>query len=166
MIYYQKPLRLDINRTLKRREGGVFSFLFPRKSANVFQNNLTCSGCFSVITISSNTQSKCVCELLYNSQVISLSQKKVVEQLRKELLVKQEPELKPQTFPATADGKTVLLTAACPPSQPPTGPPHNQGAPQVPLYAPITAQFLDKRLERLYTRRLFAVEYLPTTSET
>ncbi|KAI2648530.1 PHD finger protein 21A [Labeo rohita] len=60
----------------------------------------------------------------------SLSQKKVVEQLRKELLVKQEPDLKPQTLPATADGKTVLLTPACPPSQPPTGPPHNQGAPQ------------------------------------
>ncbi|KAL0155936.1 hypothetical protein M9458_050199, partial [Cirrhinus mrigala] len=56
--------------------------------------------------------------------------KKVVEQLRKELLVKQEPDLKPQTLPATADGKTVLLTPACPPSQPPTGPPHNQGAPQ------------------------------------
>ncbi|XP_042608522.1 PHD finger protein 21A-like isoform X4 [Cyprinus carpio] len=33
-------------------------------------------------------------------------------------------------LPATADGKTVLLTPACPPSQPPTGPPHNQGAPQ------------------------------------
>ncbi|XDV53282.1 hypothetical protein PO909_021834, partial [Leuciscus waleckii] len=96
----------------------------------VFQNNLTCSGCFSVITISSNTQSKCECEWLYNFPVISLSQKKVVEQLRKELLVKQEPELKPQTFPATADGKTVLLTPACSPSQPPTGPPHNQGAPQ------------------------------------
>ncbi|KAG1928947.1 PHD finger protein 21A [Pimephales promelas] len=61
---------------------------------------------------------------------LSEKQKKVVEQLRKELLVKQEPELKPQSFPATADGKTVLLTPACPPSQPPTGPPHNQGVTQ------------------------------------
>ncbi|XP_077066356.1 PHD finger protein 21A isoform X5 [Siphateles boraxobius] len=69
-------------------------------------------------------------ELQAKITALSEKQKKVVEQLRKELLVKQEPELKPQTFPATADGKTVLLTAACPPSQPPTGPPHNQGAPQ------------------------------------
>ncbi|XP_056095143.1 PHD finger protein 21A isoform X5 [Rhinichthys klamathensis goyatoka] len=69
-------------------------------------------------------------ELQAKITALSEKQKKVVEQLRKELLVKQEPELKPQTFPATADGKTVLLTPACPPSQPPTGPPHNQGAPQ------------------------------------
>ncbi|XP_073798881.1 PHD finger protein 21A isoform X10 [Danio rerio] len=61
---------------------------------------------------------------------IQVHQKKVVEQLRKELLVKQEPDLKPQTFAATTDGKTVLLTAACPASQPLSGPPHNQGAPQ------------------------------------
>lgn len=164
MIYYQKLLRLDINRTLKRR--GLFIFISKKKCVCVFQNNLTCSGCVSVITISSNTQSKCECEWLYNFPVISLSQKKVVEQLRKELLVKQEPELKPQTFPATADGKTVLLTPACSPSQPPTGPPHNQGAPQVPLYTPNTNQFLDTRVERLYTQRQFAVEYLPTTDET
>lgn len=149
MIYYQKLLRLDINRTLKRRgEGGVvFSFLFPRKGAYV---------CFRTIleqnTISSNTQSKCECEWLYNFPVISLSQKKVVEQLRKELLVKQEPELKPQTFPATADGKTVLLTPACSPSQPPTGPPHNQGAPQVPLYTPNTTQFLDMCRTTLHSK--------------
>ncbi|XP_058622693.1 PHD finger protein 21A isoform X6 [Onychostoma macrolepis] len=69
-------------------------------------------------------------ELQAKITALSEKQKKVVEQLRKELLVKQEPDLKPQTLPATADGKTVLLTPACPPSQPPTGPPHNQGAPQ------------------------------------
>ncbi|XP_048013815.1 PHD finger protein 21A isoform X6 [Megalobrama amblycephala] len=69
-------------------------------------------------------------ELQAKITALSEKQKKVVEQLRKELLVKQEPELKPQTLPATADGKTVLLTPACPPSQLPTGPPHNQGAPQ------------------------------------
>ncbi|XP_067293123.1 PHD finger protein 21A isoform X4 [Pseudorasbora parva] len=69
-------------------------------------------------------------ELQAKITALSEKQKKVVEQLRKELLVKQEPELKPQTFQAMADGKTVLLTPACPPSQPPIGPPHNQGAPQ------------------------------------
>uniref|UniRef100_A0A9R1SDD3 PHD finger protein 21Ab n=3 Tax=Cyprinus carpio TaxID=7962 RepID=A0A9R1SDD3_CYPCA len=69
-------------------------------------------------------------ELQAKITALSEKQKKVVEQLRKELLVKQEPDLKPQMLPATADGKTVLLTPACPPSQPPTGPPHNQGAPQ------------------------------------
>ncbi|XP_016322205.1 PHD finger protein 21A-like [Sinocyclocheilus anshuiensis] len=69
-------------------------------------------------------------ELQAKITALSEKQKKVVEQLRKELLVKQEPDLKPQTLPATADGKTVLLMPACPPSQPPTGPPHNQGAPQ------------------------------------
>ncbi|XP_077066355.1 PHD finger protein 21A isoform X4 [Siphateles boraxobius] len=82
-------------------------------------------------------------ELQAKITALSEKQKKVVEQLRKELLVKQEPELKPQTFPATADGKTVLLTAACPPSQPPTGPPHNQGAPQTLTMTPvITAKTL------------------------
>ncbi|XP_026059033.1 PHD finger protein 21A isoform X5 [Carassius auratus] len=69
-------------------------------------------------------------ELQAKITALSEKQKKVVEQLRKELLVKQEPDLKPQTLPAIADGKTVLLTPACPPSQPPTGPPHNQGPPQ------------------------------------
>ncbi|XP_073688196.1 PHD finger protein 21A isoform X2 [Garra rufa] len=69
-------------------------------------------------------------ELQAKITALSEKQKKVVEQLRKELLVKQEPDLKPQTLPATADGKTVLLTPACPPSQLPTGPPHNQGVPQ------------------------------------
>ncbi|XP_016111346.1 PHD finger protein 21A isoform X5 [Sinocyclocheilus grahami] len=69
-------------------------------------------------------------ELQAKITALSEKQKKVVEQLRKELLVKQEPDLKLQTLPATADGKTVLLTPACPPSQLPTGPPHNQGAPQ------------------------------------
>ncbi|XP_056095139.1 PHD finger protein 21A isoform X2 [Rhinichthys klamathensis goyatoka] len=82
-------------------------------------------------------------ELQAKITALSEKQKKVVEQLRKELLVKQEPELKPQTFPATADGKTVLLTPACPPSQPPTGPPHNQGAPQTLTMTPvITAKTL------------------------
>ncbi|XP_056307695.1 PHD finger protein 21A isoform X4 [Danio aesculapii] len=69
-------------------------------------------------------------ELQAKITALSEKQKKVVEQLRKELLVKQEPDLKPQTFAATTDGKTVLLTAACPASQPLSGPPHNQGAPQ------------------------------------
>ncbi|TRY87223.1 hypothetical protein DNTS_031741 [Danionella cerebrum] len=62
----------------------------------------------------------------FRSLTLSLTQKKVVEQLRKELLVKQEPELKTQT----ADCKTVLLSPACISTQPPTGPPLNQGAPQ------------------------------------
>uniref|UniRef100_A0A8C2HWQ5 PHD finger protein 21Ab n=1 Tax=Cyprinus carpio TaxID=7962 RepID=A0A8C2HWQ5_CYPCA len=69
-------------------------------------------------------------ELQAKITALSEKQKKVVEQLRKELLVKQEPDLKLQMLPATADGKTVLLTSTCPPSQLPTGPPHNQGAPQ------------------------------------
>ncbi|XP_051545750.1 PHD finger protein 21A-like isoform X6 [Myxocyprinus asiaticus] len=69
-------------------------------------------------------------ELQAKITALSEKQKKVVEQLRKELLVKQEPELKMQTFPAVADSKSVLLTPACPPPQPPTGPPHNQGVPQ------------------------------------
>uniref|UniRef100_A0A8C1XXZ4 PHD finger protein 21Ab n=1 Tax=Cyprinus carpio TaxID=7962 RepID=A0A8C1XXZ4_CYPCA len=69
-------------------------------------------------------------ELQAKITALSEKQKKVVEQLRKELLVKQEPDLKLQMLPAMADGKTVLLTSTCPPSQLPTGPPHNQGAPQ------------------------------------
>ncbi|XP_043084591.1 PHD finger protein 21A isoform X4 [Puntigrus tetrazona] len=69
-------------------------------------------------------------ELQAKITALSEKQKKVVEQLRKELLVKQEPDLKAQTLTATADGKTLLLTPTCPSSQPPTGPPHNQGAPQ------------------------------------
>ncbi|XP_016318223.1 PHD finger protein 21A isoform X4 [Sinocyclocheilus anshuiensis] len=83
-------------------------------------------------------------ELQAKITALSEKQKKVVEQLRKELLVKQEPDLKLQTLPATADGKTVLLTPACPPSQLPTGPPHNQGAPQKTLIVTpvITAKTL------------------------
>ncbi|XP_052454225.1 PHD finger protein 21A isoform X2 [Carassius gibelio] len=82
-------------------------------------------------------------ELQAKITALSEKQKKVVEQLRKELLVKQEPDLKPQTLPAIADGKTVLLTPACPPSQPPTGPPHNQGPPQTLTVTPvITAKTL------------------------
>ncbi|XP_051976030.1 PHD finger protein 21A-like [Xyrauchen texanus] len=65
-------------------------------------------------------------ELQAKITALSEKQKKVVEHLRKELLIKQEPELKMQTFPAVADSKSVLLTPACPP----TGPPHNQGVPQ------------------------------------
>ncbi|KAA0724613.1 PHD finger protein 21A BHC80a BRAF35-HDAC complex protein BHC80 [Triplophysa tibetana] len=62
------------------------------------------------------------------AKITSLSekQKKVVEQLRKELMVKQEPELKPQILTTSADGKALLLTPACPPAQ--TGLPHHQGA--------------------------------------
>ncbi|XP_059392372.1 PHD finger protein 21A-like isoform X3 [Carassius carassius] len=82
-------------------------------------------------------------ELQAKITALSEKQKKVVEQLRKELMVKQEPDLKPQTLPAIADGKTVLLTPACPPSQPPTGPPHNQGPPQTLTMTPvITAKTL------------------------
>ncbi|XP_052399532.1 PHD finger protein 21A-like isoform X3 [Carassius gibelio] len=69
-------------------------------------------------------------ELQAKITALSEKQKKVVEQLRKELLVKQEPDLKLQMLPATTDGETVLLTPACPASQLTTGPPHNQGAPQ------------------------------------
>ncbi|XP_026094174.1 PHD finger protein 21A-like isoform X5 [Carassius auratus] len=69
-------------------------------------------------------------ELQAKITALSEKQKKVVEQLRKELLVKQEPDLKLQMLPATTDGKTVLLTPACPASQLTTGAPHNQGAPQ------------------------------------
>ncbi|XP_042571041.1 PHD finger protein 21A-like isoform X2 [Cyprinus carpio] len=82
-------------------------------------------------------------ELQAKITALSEKQKKVVEQLRKELLVKQEPDLKLQMLPATADGKTVLLTSTCPPSQLPTGPPHNQGAPQTLTVTPvITAKTL------------------------
>ncbi|KAK3558763.1 hypothetical protein QTP86_028778, partial [Hemibagrus guttatus] len=56
--------------------------------------------------------------------------KKVVEQLRKELLVKQEPELKLQTVQAAPDGKAMILSPSCQPQQQPTGPPHNKAAPQ------------------------------------
>uniref|UniRef100_A0A3B1INJ0 PHD finger protein 21A n=1 Tax=Astyanax mexicanus TaxID=7994 RepID=A0A3B1INJ0_ASTMX len=72
-------------------------------------------------------------ELQAKITALSEKQKKVVEQLRKELLVKQEPEIKLQTVQAVADGKTVLLTTSCqPPQQQSTGhPPHNQAAPQV-----------------------------------
>uniref|UniRef100_A0A8B9J9S6 PHD finger protein 21A n=1 Tax=Astyanax mexicanus TaxID=7994 RepID=A0A8B9J9S6_ASTMX len=71
-------------------------------------------------------------ELQAKITALSEKQKKVVEQLRKELLVKQEPEIKLQTVQAVADGKTVLLTTSCqPPQQQSTGhPPHNQAAPQ------------------------------------
>ncbi|XP_056595485.1 PHD finger protein 21A isoform X8 [Triplophysa dalaica] len=65
-------------------------------------------------------------ELQAKITALSEKQKKVVEQLRKELMIKQEPELKPQILTTSADGKAVLLTPACPPSQ--TGPPHHQGA--------------------------------------
>uniref|UniRef100_A0A8C1B4Y8 PHD finger protein 21Ab n=2 Tax=Cyprinus carpio TaxID=7962 RepID=A0A8C1B4Y8_CYPCA len=97
-------------------------------------------------------------ELQAKITALSEKQKKVVEQLRKELLVKQEPDLKPQMLPATADGKTVLLTPACPPSQPPTGPPHNQGAPQVPRHTLNTTQFLDKMCRTaLYSEKTLTV---------
>nr|XP_055048740.1 PHD finger protein 21A isoform X2 [Misgurnus anguillicaudatus] len=68
---------------------------------------------------------------------LSEKQKKVVEQLRKELLVKQEPELKPQILTASADGKAILLTPACPPAQLQTGTPHNQGVPQTLTVTPV-----------------------------
>uniref|UniRef100_A0A8C2PQT0 PHD finger protein 21Ab n=1 Tax=Cyprinus carpio TaxID=7962 RepID=A0A8C2PQT0_CYPCA len=97
-------------------------------------------------------------ELQAKITALSEKQKKVVEQLRKELLVKQEPDLKPQMLPATADGKTVLLTPACPPSQPPTGPPHNQGAPQVPRHTLNTTQFLNKMCRTaLYSEKTLTV---------
>ncbi|XP_072528414.1 PHD finger protein 21A isoform X5 [Salminus brasiliensis] len=71
-------------------------------------------------------------ELQAKITALSEKQKKVVEQLRKELLVKQEPEIKLQTVQAAADGKAVLITPPCqPPQQQSTGPPpHNQAAPQ------------------------------------
>ncbi|XP_057186256.1 PHD finger protein 21A isoform X2 [Triplophysa rosa] len=82
-------------------------------------------------------------ELQAKITALSEKQKKVVEQLRKELLVKQEPELKPQILTTSADGKTVLLTPACLPSQPQTGPPHHQGAIQTLTVTPvITAKTL------------------------
>lgn len=115
---------------------GLFIFISWKKCVCVFQNNLFfCNHHFLKMWLWMD---------VWFPGNFSPSQKKVVEQLRKELLVKQEPDLKPQMLPATADGKTVLLTPVCPPSQPPTGPPHNQGAPQVPLHTPNPTQFLDK----------------------
>uniref|UniRef100_A0A3B4BPS8 PHD-type domain-containing protein n=1 Tax=Pygocentrus nattereri TaxID=42514 RepID=A0A3B4BPS8_PYGNA len=69
-------------------------------------------------------------ELQAKITALSEKQKKVVEQLRKELLVKQEPEIKLQTVQTTMDSKTVLLTPSCQPPQQSTGPSHNQAAPQ------------------------------------
>ncbi|XP_053332381.1 PHD finger protein 21A isoform X1 [Clarias gariepinus] len=69
-------------------------------------------------------------ELQAKITALSEKQKKVVEQLRKELLVKQEPELKLQTVQAAADGKGVILAPSCQPQQQPTGTPHNKAAPQ------------------------------------
>ncbi|XP_060770478.1 PHD finger protein 21A isoform X3 [Neoarius graeffei] len=69
-------------------------------------------------------------ELQAKITALSEKQKKVVEQLRKELLVKQEPELKLQTVQAAADGKAMILSPSCQPQQQPTGPPHNKAAPQ------------------------------------
>ncbi|XP_060742800.1 PHD finger protein 21A isoform X3 [Tachysurus vachellii] len=67
-------------------------------------------------------------ELQAKITALSEKQKKVVEQLRKELLVKQEPELKLQTV--QADGKAMILSPSCLPQQQPTLPPHNKAAPQ------------------------------------
>ncbi|KAI4903107.1 hypothetical protein NFI96_015683, partial [Prochilodus magdalenae] len=69
-------------------------------------------------------------ELQAKITALSEKQKKVVEQLRKELLVKQEPEIKLQTVQAAADSKTVLLTPSCQPPQQSTGHPLNPAAPQ------------------------------------
>ncbi|KAG7324169.1 hypothetical protein KOW79_012185 [Hemibagrus wyckioides] len=69
-------------------------------------------------------------ELQAKITALSEKQKKVVEQLRKELLVKQEPELKLQTVQAAADGKAMILSPSCQPQQQPTGPPHNKAASQ------------------------------------
>ncbi|XP_047675853.1 PHD finger protein 21A isoform X7 [Tachysurus fulvidraco] len=69
-------------------------------------------------------------ELQAKITALSEKQKKVVEQLRKELLVKQEPELKLQTVQAVADGKAMILSPPCLPQQQPTLPPHNKAAPQ------------------------------------
>ncbi|XP_053497047.1 PHD finger protein 21A isoform X4 [Ictalurus furcatus] len=69
-------------------------------------------------------------ELQAKITALSEKQKKVVEQLRKELLVKQEPELKLQTVQASAGGKAMILSPSCQPQQQPTGPPHNKAAPQ------------------------------------
>ncbi|XP_072528411.1 PHD finger protein 21A isoform X2 [Salminus brasiliensis] len=78
-------------------------------------------------------------ELQAKITALSEKQKKVVEQLRKELLVKQEPEIKLQTVQAAADGKAVLITPPCqPPQQQSTGPPpHNQAAPQTLTVTPV-----------------------------
>ncbi|XP_066525648.1 PHD finger protein 21A isoform X2 [Hoplias malabaricus] len=70
-------------------------------------------------------------ELQAKITALSEKQKKVVEQLRKELLVKQEPEIKLQAVQAAVDGKTVLLTPSCQaPQQQSTGLLHNQAAQQ------------------------------------
>uniref|UniRef100_A0A4W4FGE7 PHD finger protein 21Ab n=1 Tax=Electrophorus electricus TaxID=8005 RepID=A0A4W4FGE7_ELEEL len=67
-------------------------------------------------------------ELQAKITALSEKQKKVVEQLRKELLVKQEPEVKQQAVQGAAEGKAMLLS---PPSQQQTaGPPHHQTSPQ------------------------------------
>ncbi|KAL6474565.1 hypothetical protein MHYP_G00181260 [Metynnis hypsauchen] len=69
-------------------------------------------------------------ELQAKITALSEKQKKVVEQLRKELLVKQEPEIKLQTVQTTMDSKAVLLAPSCQPPQQSTGPSLNQAAPQ------------------------------------
>ncbi|KAL7824630.1 hypothetical protein AOLI_G00327960 [Acnodon oligacanthus] len=69
-------------------------------------------------------------ELQAKITALSEKQKKVVEQLRKELLVKQEPEIKLQTVQTSMDSKAVLLAPSCQPPQQSTGPSHNQAAPQ------------------------------------
>ncbi|XP_062849298.1 PHD finger protein 21A isoform X4 [Trichomycterus rosablanca] len=52
-------------------------------------------------------------ELQAKITTLSEKQKKVVEQLRKEILVKQEPELKRQTVQAAVDSKAILLSPSC-----------------------------------------------------
>ncbi|KAK2834708.1 hypothetical protein Q7C36_015409 [Tachysurus vachellii] len=74
-------------------------------------------------------------ELQAKITALSEKQKKVVEQLRKELLVKQEPELKLQTV--QADGKAMILSPSCLPQQQPTLPPHNKAAPQTLQVTPV-----------------------------
>ncbi|XP_053497045.1 PHD finger protein 21A isoform X2 [Ictalurus furcatus] len=76
-------------------------------------------------------------ELQAKITALSEKQKKVVEQLRKELLVKQEPELKLQTVQASAGGKAMILSPSCQPQQQPTGPPHNKAAPQTLQVTPV-----------------------------
>ncbi|XP_076847075.1 PHD finger protein 21A isoform X3 [Brachyhypopomus gauderio] len=70
-------------------------------------------------------------ELQAKITALSEKQKKVVEQLRKELLVKQEPEVKVK---GGAEGKAVLLTPPC--QLQTAGPPHHQPSPQKTL--PVT----------------------------
>ncbi|XP_046715030.1 PHD finger protein 21A isoform X4 [Silurus meridionalis] len=76
-------------------------------------------------------------ELQAKITALSEKQKKVVERLRKELLVKQEPELKLQTVQATPDGKAMILSPPCQPQHQPTGPPHNKAAPQTLQVTPV-----------------------------